>query len=307
MKSIQYFLNKSKIQSEIIIKEFGIEQKNELISQLIEIIENIVNIENVDVKSLQVYLDLFSLLETNEISVIKLFKNKMIHNKLLSIYINLYKKINYETDFFLKYAKYIDISEENYVLLFTEPHIRILSDYTVNRNVLNKNFTEEQKKYILENFNQWYFHERTKYTVEEKKIFMEKIGFLPFLLYHSFEKNNPDNEYMIYLIIEKWNQILKMQEDYHNFIEYEQTKEIKPKRFYLIHLSPNDFMFTIFFNSDGKVKTLEDIDIDSYLKLCSLDKRLHQNMLDSEYIYFYPEIGNILEERLNNYLILENF
>lgn len=306
MNSIQYFLNKNKRQSEIIINEFTIEQKNELMSQLIEIIANIVNIENVDVKSLQIYLDLFSLLETEE-SVIKLFKNKMTHNKLLSLYINLYKKINYETDSIKKYAKYMDISEENYVLLFTEPHIPILSDYTVNRNILNKNFTEEQKKEIIKNFNLWCFHEKTKYTVEEKKIFMEKIGFLPFLLYHSFEKNNPDNEYMISLIIEKWNQILKMQEDYHNLIEYEEKKETKPKRFYLVHLSPNDFMFTIFFNSDGKVKTLEDIDIDSYLKLCSLDKRFHKNMLDSEYIYYNPEIGNILNERLNNYLILENF
>lgn len=292
---------------ENIIKFFTIEEKKYLINELFNIFENY-KYEN---KS--TYLDLFFILKTEDDYIKEILKNTKKANNFLNyvLLLNIDENINVDKrmTFVGSYAKHIDISEDNYVLLFKETLCSVLSNPQVNRNVLNKNFTEEQKKEIIKNFNLWCFHEKTKYTVEEKKIFIKKIGFLPFLLYHSFEKNNPDNEYMISLIVKNWNKILEMEEDYHNLMRYEheQKQETKQKRFYLVHLNPNDFMFMCFFKSENKVKTLEDVDIDSYLKLCSLDKRFHKNMLDSEYIYYNPEIGNILEERLNNYLILENF
>lgn len=286
---------------------FTIEEKKYLINELFNIFENH------QYEASSKYLDLFFLLKPEEDYIKEILKNTKEANHFLNyvLLLNIAENIdvNKRMTFVILYAKHIDISEDNYVLLFKETLCSVLSNQHINRNILNKNFTEEQKKEIIKNFNLWCFHEKTKYTVEEKKIFIEKIGFLPFLLYHHFEKDNTDNEYMISLIVKNWNQILEMEEDYHNLIqyEYEQKKETKPKRFYLVHLSPNDFMFMCFLKTENKVKTLEEMDIDSYLKLCSLDKRFHKNMMDCEYLYYYPELANILDERLNNYLLLENF
>lgn len=287
---------------ENIIKFFNIEEKKYLIKELFNIFENPQN------EASSKYLDLFFILKTEE-EIKEMLKNtreaNYFLNYVLLLNISENKNVGKRMTFFNLYAKYIDISEDNYVLLFKETLCSVLSNKYVNRNVLNKNFTEKQKKEIIKNFNLWCFHEKTKYTIEEKKIFIEKIGFLPFLLYHSFEKDNKDNEYMISLIVKNWNQILEMEEDYHNLIQSE--TETKTKRFYLVHLSPNDFMFDCFLKSENKIKTLEEMDIDSYLKLCSLDKRFHENMLGCEYLYYRPELAKILDERLNNYLLLENF
>lgn len=299
MYSIKDFLEKSKEECKQIINMFSIEEKNKLIKELIDLFENF------QYKNTDHYLNLFILLETEEEYVSGLFKNNKSANYFLSYYLSIFDLPyhNSKNIFSLKYIRYIDISKQNYIQMLKLPHTRLFDFREVSRGLITKKFNEEEKKDIVENFSQWLFQETTKYNYEEKKLFLENIGFLPFLVYHQFEKNNPDNQFIIEIIANYWNNILEMNLNYdHNYILGQPNKY-----FHLIHVSINDFMFECFFRKEGGIKNMDEFDMDSYIKLCKLNIKLHENMINCDYLSSHQDIKKIIEEQFSFSLNLDNF
>lgn len=299
MYSIKDFLEKSKEECKQIINMFSIEEKNKLIKELIDLFENF------QYKNTDHYLNLFILLETEEEYVSCLFKNNISANNFLSYYLSIFDLPyhNSKNIFSLKYIRYVDISKQNYIQMLKLPHTRLFDFREVSRGLITKKFNEEEKKDIVENFNQWLFQDTTKYNYEEKKLFLENIGFLPFLVYHQFEKNNPDNQFIIEIIANYWNNILEMNLNYdHNYILGQPNKY-----FHLIHVSINDFMFECFFRKEDGIKNMDEFDMDSYIKLCKLNIKLHENMINCDYLSSHQDIKKIIEEQFSFSLNLDNF
>lgn len=141
MKSIQYFLNKNDKELELILSRLNQKEKYKLTEELLNSFEN-----NISSELFYEYMKILSKIEITEEESAKLFKNKLASNNLLSFYLTISKLFDSHEFFFVKYAKYIDISSENFVKLLTNDNHRILLQHQVNRQLLNKRFTEEQKK-----------------------------------------------------------------------------------------------------------------------------------------------------------------
>lgn len=305
MISIQNFLNKSNKELELMISKLNQEEKYSLAENLLNMFE-----KNNSEELAYFYIKTLSKIEITEENASKLFKNKLASNNLLSFYLTINDKSFLNESFFLVYAKYIDISSENFVKLLTDNNHKLLLQYDINRQLLKKNFTEEQKKYIFNNFNQLLFCYITNYNSEEKRIFIKNIGFLPFLLHHKFETNNPDNVNMVLLIKEYFSQYLEIIKEKNQICE----RESKYNNVAVVHGSISGLMEFGFWNpmiDDKRLKdtTLEEkiekFDIESYAELYKFNKIFHQIFMDQCEIY--KNINPVIENILHHYLLIENF
>lgn len=305
MISIQNFLNKSNKELELMISKLNQEEKYSLAENLLNMFE-----KNNSEELAYFYIKTLSKIEITEENASKLFKNKLASNNLLSFYLTINDKSFLNESFFLVYAKYIDISSENFVKLLTDNNHKLLLQYDINRQLLKKNFTEEQKKYIFNNFNQLLFCYITNYNSEEKRIFIKNICFLPFLLHHQFKKNNSDNVNMVILIKEYFSQYLEIIKEKNQICE----RESKYNNVAVVHGSISGLMEFGFWNpmiDDKRLKdtTLEEkiekFDIESYSELYKFNKIFHQIFMDQCEIY--KNINPVIENILHHYLLIENF
>lgn len=150
----------------------------------------------------------------------------------------------------------------------------------------------------------------TNYSSEEKKIFIKNIGFLPFLLHHKFEKNNPDNKNIIQLIKEYFSQYLEIIKEKNDICK----KENKYNNVIVVHgnissLMEYGFLQPMFNNKNFDDITIEEMiegfDIKSYAELYKFDKIFHQIFMDQ--CVRYANLNPVIENILQHYILIENF